>query len=237
MQREKNTHVVRILLTVVMIILLLPYVTHPIYNEVNWAFSTGRCHTVFEDYEWKTALWIKNHLPPNTLILSEPYTSNIISSLSGTYLYFSPRWRVLSEYYQEDLERIRSIKYNLFLSKDSEYAWSYAHIVRKKLSINYSLDKLYHLHKGTFIEDPVKKIPPNSIIILIITPRVSEWLKKDDFHFIRHYVVSSSSIDWCPALQKFNDRKYFELLKVIENSVYIYRVKELDEIRSSILSD
>jgi hypothetical protein len=144
--------------------------------------------------------------------------------LSGRHSYFAHKWKYEKEYYEEDIGRMRDTKYNFFLANDSRLSSLHAQDIRSSLSINYSLESLYYLHNGTNVVGPVNRVGPNATMVVVITPRVSRWLKQDGYFLSHQRIFPQDSIDW-NYFKKFNDTRYFELLTNIDNNVYIYRIK------------
>ncbi len=228
---NKNNKILSSIILFVILIIFLPSIFTPFYNEIKYYYSRNTYKSVFEKYEYDTAVWIKNNLPKDTLVLSDPFTTQIIVGVSDRYSYIAHRWKFEKEYYIEDLERIRSLKYKFFLSNNSTESFIFAHNLRNLLSVNYSIKTLYYLHNNTeYIIGPVNKISPNATIIVVISPRTSKWLEQRGYFGYFDKISPRESVN-LSLFKSILDNKYFELIKIVDNKVYIFRVKEIYEIR------
>ena len=162
-------------------------------------------HSEINYKEYAAANWLKENTPDNTVIISDFWSTNVISGLSKKLMIINPRI-TLAEQSQEGVNRLNYIKYNIFLSKDSNALYD---AVKKILYPIYSTDIEYTKHKNI----------SNFNCVILFTSKTSTWIRQKNLQFYyERQKVYSEDID------KFYNKTYFTLLYNDNDQIYIFGV-------------
>jgi hypothetical protein len=194
-----------------LVILLLPNLIKPYDNFLNSHGNRSSSFSTFSDYEYETGIWINKNIPHNALILSDPFTTLIMSGLSGNGLILNYRMTYDDKgntrgiFY--DPETLNEIK-TLLISKDvntSEFALTQ---VWNLYSNNFELNQRLINSKSNINQD----------IIIILSGRTSAWATADGFSDVP-FPQDFKMID---GYQKFFNSKSFTLLYENKDQIFVF---------------
>lgn len=198
--------------SLVLITFLIPSLVQPYSSFLNSCNLQGVPPYTFSDYEYKTGIWLDDHVPKNALVLSDPFTTLILTSLSGnrltlTYrMTYDAKGNTHSIYYDSDvLGRIRAFFLTTNIS-DAEILLD---------GIWHRYDDAFVLNKG--IIDAKENV--GSEIVLAISGRTSKWLTASTLSD----VPFPQSFIWLSGYQKFLQSSSFTLLYEMSNEIYVFK--------------
>lgn len=113
---------ISILLTVIIFVPVLYESTVPFRTLLDpWIISDEQFIT-FEPYEYTANEWLRQNLSlnerNNLLILSDPYTINLMTAMSGLKAPYKKAWVLEEEYSTEDLQKMISLRSEFFNGAD-----------------------------------------------------------------------------------------------------------------------
>jgi len=201
----KNTilHVRPEFLSIVLVILIfLPVAydsTFPFRNRLNPCATSNKCFITFEQYEYKAAKWLRDLIPYNerynTLIISDPYTTNLMTALGGFRSPYKKAWIIPEEYSTRDLQLMEDIRSIFFKSSNMNDRWKF-------------LEKLFNETNM-------------SSAIIIVNGRTTKWLFTNRTFVLSSFGIPWHVED---AYIRAFSTTFTTPLYFIEDKLYIYKV-------------
>ncbi|CEG11528.1 membrane hypothetical protein [groundwater metagenome] len=234
--KGKRFSIVPIILIITLICIFGPILNY--LNDITTVGADSGISTIssFDKEEYDAALFIEKNLP-NAIIISDPWTQNIISGLSGT--------QNLGE--MNGGGNIKRCIQKIIISWDSVDAYNLSMtILSKNISTDYSIIKKEDIFqqqeiaviRGNRFELNFTKKDP----LIVITPRTIKYGKYSSAWFLaktKSYIwedmfpVKGTLDSRSPEIEKFFNSTYFELIYNDENKIYIFKVKNQIEQNES----
>ena len=157
-----------------------------------------------KDYEYEAALWIKKNTPPNTVIISDPVSVEILSALADRVPIAQISMGKPTR--QEDMTRLKLIYKILTAGKDSD--------------VYQLLDMLKSL--GITTEQFFRSFHPvgDPSFIILVSQRTSLWLDVEMKYPIIYFNEHPVNMKY---ISKFLNSDLFELVYQVEGKIYIFK--------------
>jgi len=185
------------------------------YNYWKWKPSYAPYRSILPEYEIEAINFVRNYVPQEYRIISDPETARIFTSLTGpgrVYL-LGFKYRIESSCIETNIAYF--IKYHIFLSNTSYESYQAIQLLKdiiipeEKPFLEFVNKSNHRLSLGKFI--------------VIISRRTAWWIDKEGVAInIRegvNYPVKQRHI------RLFINKQYFELIYRIEGKIYIFIVK------------
>jgi len=195
-----------VLLTIMIVLSIAPKTINLFtkWANVDLAPHINAGPTFPKDYEYEAALWIKKNTPANTVIISDPISIEILSSLADRV----PIAQISMGHptRQEDIIRLKLVYKILTTGEDSE--------------VYQLLEELKNL--GVTTEQFYRSFHPigEPSFIILISQRTSLWLDVEMKYPIIYFNGSPVNIKY---ISYFLNSDLFELLYRIEDKIYIFK--------------
>jgi hypothetical protein len=182
------------------IIILLAFV--PILYDSTTTFRTviddlekkHQAFATFMPYEYEAGKWLRENLPRNTLVISDPFSINLMTQISGLKAPYERKWVLENEYPEETLKIMSEIRSNL-LSRNNE-------------------ERIEFLNKLIDTNDVTSAI-------IIINDRTEQWLTSDKKLILVTYGgLKDVQVDNVPWL---TNELPAQLIYNYEKKMYIYK--------------
>ena len=192
-----NTRYVKLTSLIVVLIIFIPLLydsTTPFRNMLDDTAKRNQVFATFGTSEYDASKWLRENMPANTVVLSDPYTINLMGSLSDLKSPYKRIWIEPKEYPIESLQIMSDIRTKFFLADNNE-------------------------EKRGFLNRIMVDNNATSAII-IINSRTAKWADSDQF-FIVSYTgvrpvqesVVESLINQFPAKLVYTDEKTIYMYK------------------------
>jgi len=157
-----------------------------------------------KDYEYEAALWIRKNTPPNTVIISDPVSVEILSALADRVPIAQISMGKPTR--QEDMTRLKLIYKILTAGKDSD--------------VYQLLDMLKSL--GITTEQFFRSFHPvgDPSFIILVSQRTSLWLDVEMKYPIIYFNEHPVNMKY---ISKFLNSDLFELVYQVEGKIYIFK--------------
>jgi len=212
------------IVTFAVFIILVYGAVEPYLNDAEKLVESGRTVQMFEKYEVDAFQWIALNTPKNSIIFSDPYTSNSIKFISFRGNYFELGWISEIGYSNKSINNMDKMK-EIFNTENGEE-------IHKKL-VNFKREIVeQHIWVNETSHTPDKWVNIDSPIYIVVSGRTCEWLKSQKritvtYSIPTNYEISESCIN------RFNDKRLFEQVYADNDKIYIFRVKKQTEQNES----
>jgi hypothetical protein len=190
------------------LILVIPSLVFPVYNRFSFKPPGSQYYSLMADYEYEIAEWLEDHVAENVTIISDYRTMATITPLANK-IWTTDKAMNVQDLTEEDQKKITHIKEHIFLAPNPQTAY-YA---TRNLTIRIPW------FETDFIE--ATRLAPSKLIIILST-RTEKWLEQDgigDINFPQYGGLNSK------YLQNFYDKRYFRLIKNIDDEIYTFEVQ------------
>jgi len=200
------------IITCIFFIFLLPSLVQPYTSFLQNSNKEGTPPYTFSNYEYKTAIWIDKHIDKNVLIVSDTFTTLIMTGLTGNAITLNYRMiydaKGNTHVIYRDKETLSWIK-NLFITSNITYAEICLNNIWNKYSNAFELNQK--------IIDA--KLNINTDVIIIFSGRTSQWVTAKDFSD----VIFPQNFILLPIYNKFFKTNSFTLLYESEDQIYVFK--------------
>jgi len=205
--RPKLNRVLSTLMIVLIVVSILPILDDPLQEACSrWSSSE-----YVADYEYKTANWIKENLPENTLVVSDYRTMLLMDSLGNKIWVTGKGMHAQSLGSNESKQAINIIKYEIFKANSSEKVY---------LSVQ-KLPALIHVQERSYLS--YTGIVSNDLgMIIIVSSRTVKWIEQEGIDDVMDAQYSKVDPKY---IEIFENATYFELIYNVDETLYIFRVK------------
>jgi len=193
-----------------MYILLLPSLILPLYSRFSYTPPGSNIHSLIAEYEYITAMWIRENFPENTKIISDFMTMVLITPLADKIWLIDKKMAVELLNYREK-QLLLQIKYGIFLANDSKTAYENILTVA-----NYTPWFEQYYLKQTGLSGNT------STILIVISARTVKWLEQESLKEVRYPQYQDVDFKY---LKIFLDDRYFTLVFKIDRKIYVFLVK------------
>ncbi|MHA1853339.1 MAG: hypothetical protein ACTSUF_07485 [Candidatus Heimdallarchaeaceae archaeon] len=196
----------------ILIAILFPSLIQPYSGFLQLCKNKSWPPYTFSDYEYKTGIWIDNNVVKNAIIISDPFTTWIVSSLAGNKLtqkyrmVYDAKGNTHSIFY--DSETLSWIK-DFFLTSNVSYAETLLNKIWHRYADSFMLNQRIINAKANVSED----------VIIVFSGRTSEWLASQTFSD----VPFPKSFKWLSSYKKFFASSSFALLYETDAQIYVFK--------------
>lgn len=196
----------------ILIALLFPSLIQPYSGFLQLCKNKSWPPYTFSDYEYKTGIWIDNNVVKNAIIISDPFTTWIVSSLAGNKLtqnyrmVYDAKGNTHSIFY--DSETLSWIK-DAFLTSNVSYTETLLNKIWYRYADSFMLNQRIINAKANVSED----------VIIVFSGRTSEWLASQTFSD----VPFPKSFTWLSSYGKFFASSSFALLYETDAQIYVFK--------------
>jgi len=198
------------------ILILCVTILSPILTAQYLTFLTSiRSHSwtpyTYSIYEYQTGMWLKNNMPPNAIIISDPFTVLVMSGLTGNVI--TRNYRMIYDTKGNthpiinDLETLQLVK-SFFLTSDTKHAEELLFVIWSRYASNYALNR--------DIIDAKQNV--SQTVFIVISGRTTAWLNSQSYGDIPFPQDFQYSISY----QKFFESPEFDLQYQCEQQVYVF---------------
>lgn len=215
-ENKQITKIIRLFVILLIVVISVNIVVEKNVFEIEkWINMTGKFSMILP-YEYSSGIWIKNNVAEKTLILSDPQTMVMISSISDKMGVPSVTGNM----------KIQNDLFNALNSSTSIEAYNNIH----KLLKDENMTKLYAIYasESKASQEWVKRQQQNlTSAVVVIEGRTCYWIKhkkrKEYFKPRSFYPMTE-----CKKISNifFNDT-YFTFLHNESDQIYIFRVNDL----------
>lgn len=183
----------------------------PTYAYIDNAMDFGGIENnivFFEDYEYKAASWIISNVDEDAIIISDPTTQLIVSSISGKFNIVEANNR----------PAIRAV-HKMFVIDNPNEAYDLTNVI-----INNIIDN--DAHNGYFYNLYGRLPSKNDKILIVISGRTNNWLfNPKDRHstYLWQSSLFPGTFNQFEGIEKFNNVTYFSPI-YIDDNIRIYEV-------------
>lgn len=128
------------------------------YSQKHHAFAA------FDVSEYQTGIWLRQSIPHNAIVVSDPYTINLLTEISGLKPPYERKWVEQNEYPEKTLRLMSGIKSNFFQNPNSD---------ERKLVLN----NIMNSNNATSA-------------VIIINDRTMKWLSSDQLIYRTYYELN-----------------------------------------------
>lgn len=198
----------------VFMLVMSPFISVPVLDFVNTNNKQNLPLNTFNDVDYKTAVYIRNHFESkNVLIISDTFSSLIYSGLSGNS--FSLGFRVP---YDE-------IGNTHLLVSDANYVTDVQTLL-STTDVSLANDSFSNIH--TAVESSLELNQKLGVVnfssdityLVVLNGRTSEWLTQGS----NDAVVYPQDMTWLSGYQKFIDQSYSHLIYEYDDEVFIFEI-------------
>jgi hypothetical protein len=195
------------------LVITSPFLTYSINNFINYHETKGLPLQTFNQAEYEACTYIKQHFSSNVLIISDTFSTLLVTGLSGNP--FTTSFRIT---YDEkgnthplagDGNYLLSVRNLLETTNQSEANESFSQI-RETIdtfnSLNQKIGTVTSASDVTFL--------------VVLSGRTSVWLNQES----TKDVVYPQSMAWLPGYQKFLESSSYHLLYQTQNEVFIIEI-------------
>lgn len=196
----------------ILIALLFPSLIQPYSSFIQFVKNNGSPPYTFSDYEYRTGIWIDNNVAKNAIIVSDTFTTLIVSSLAGSELtqsyrmVYDAKGNTHSIFY--DPETLTWIK-EFFTTSNVSYAETLLNETWDRYADSLTLNQRIINAKANVSQD----------IIIVFSGRTSKWLASQTFSD----VLFPKSFTWIPGYEKFFTSTSFALLYETDAQIYVFK--------------
>ena len=214
--RPRAFKLMSVIYVAIILIVIMPSLTYPVYVKYYYVprIRMGlKTNSVMADYEYEAALWLRDHTPQTSRIMSDYKTMLFLTPLSNKIWLTSKQMHgsIATTYHQT----LWLIKYKVFRAADAETAYR---TIQALTSVVPWEERYYLEYSGIN--------PENLTFIVILSSRTVRWIEQenlDDVHSPEYSNVSSE------YLEVFNDTRYFKLIYSVDEKLFVFEVKERTE--------
>jgi len=200
----------RFLIPLFLIFYFTNFLYLPVIGSLNLYYQENEGYYTIQPFEYIAGVWIRENTPEETLILSDPYTINLIASLANRLTPYEKKWVLIEEYSDKSKEKFIKLRegFNALVNCD-ESAYEYLK--------EFILEEKY---RGKIVK---KNIPKKTMIIF--SSRTEKWLEApQDNTFIKVCRKIKKRIDE-ETIKNVEKSSFLELIYCEEGKIYIYEVK------------
>jgi len=196
-----NIAFVKFMSAVIVLIIFVPILygsTIPFRNTIDSVVAQKQIFSSFDPYEYDGGKWLRQNMPHDTLVVSDPYTINLMTELSDLKPPYERKWVEQNEYSQKSLQTMSDIRSKFFLD-------------------NNNYDRKIFLNKMLTDNNATS-------VVIIINNRTEKWLSTDKLILVSYAGlrdVKQSDID--SLINQFP----IKLVYTGGNKVYIFKYNAL----------
>lgn len=198
------------ILLLFLVVGLFPSLFYPVYDR--FAFrnefipDNQPAQTYFLPAEYEAAIFIREQMPRNTIIVSDYFSMWLLTPISNS-VWLIDRVMEVEEMNNESQETLRFLKKDILRAESSEKAYERIHLLSNRIPP----ESLYHINDAGI---------ENFTFIVVISTRTSAWLSQDSLDLSYRTAYSIDPV----TFNLFYNHRYFKLLQQIDGQVYIFEV-------------
>lgn len=172
------------------------------------------------DYEELTLAWLRENLPENARLVSDPHSAHLFSELTNS-IDLLEHAMTTTEMSEVGQEQVRAIKYDVLLAKDSRSAY---------LALRGLLDDGLSFRNRDYAPaaGPQRALRAASepCLLVLIGGKTSQWMGEREIEAILDPVLEPVE----PAyVAPFRDLRYFRLLYQVDDRMLVFAARKYDE--------
>lgn len=205
-----NTQMLKRIATIILLlVIVLSIAPKTIDLFTKWANVDVAPHinagpTFPKDYEYEAALWIKENTPPNTVIISDPVSIEILSGLADRVRIAQITMGHLAR--KENITRLKLIYKILTAESDSEIYQLLDTLKNMGITTEQFYQSFYPVRYPSFI--------------ILVSQRTSLWLDVEMRYPIIYFNERPVNMKY---ISNFLNSDLFELLYKVEGKIYIFK--------------
>jgi len=194
---DKKIGYVKLLSAIVVLIIFIPLLYESTTLFRTMVDDTAKKNQVFATFgtsEYDAARWLRENMPRNTVVLSDPYTINLMASLSDFKSPYKRIWIEPKEYPAESLQIMSDIRTKFFLDDNNE-------------------------EREGFLNEIMTDNDAQSVII-IINSRTATWIGSDKFFIVPYSGIRTVQV---PVVESLINLFPAKLVYTDEKTIYVYK--------------
>jgi len=194
---HENINYVRLFGIVVVLIIFIPLLydsTNPFRNKLDDTAKGNQVFAMFSTSEYEAGKWLRQNVPYNTLVVSDPFSINLMTELSDLKPPYKRIWIEPREYPVESLRIMSDIRTKFFLGDNNE-------------------DRRAFLNK-IMIDNNVTSV------IIIVNSRTIKWTNSDELIYVTYSGLPDMQVS---VIQKLINQFPAKLIYTDQKTTFMYK--------------
>ncbi len=206
-------------IVILLIFIVVNGATEPYLKNAEILEIQGQKVQVIENYEMIAFQWIALNTPKDSVIFSDPYTSNFIKTNSFRSNYFRLIWPATERGLNQTLEYMDEMKKIFSIENAKEMRDEMTKVKKEIIEQRVNVAPRMILFKDVNVNSP---------FYIVVSGRTCEWLKREKRIIVSYTVPTNFKITE-DCINKFNDTEFFEQVYSDDDKIFIFKVKNQNE--------